>query len=285
MIPFVVGHLYRRRDIHAQYKGQHQGGISTPAQFPIIFLFSGEQGGQYGYHDGDQSDGTYWYTGHGQVGDMRFVGGNLAIRDHAKNGKELHLFEYVGRKFVQYRGKAQCIGFHHELGVDRNKNPRQTIVFELVVDPEPVGVAEILPETITPKFPQLRKASLEQLRHDAYDTSYLDRPPAERKVMAYYRSEVVKAYVLRRAAGVCEGCLQDAPFTSVRGNPYLEPHHLRRRADGGPDHPAAVIALCPNCHARVHFGRDGREFNQHLSTRVEEIEQAMEARRTLTSAA
>jgi hypothetical protein len=33
---------------------------------------------------------------------------------------------------------------------------------------------------------------------------------------------------------------------------------------GGPDHPAHVIALCPNCHRRVHFGADGHTYNATL---------------------
>ena len=39
---FVVGRTYnRRRDIHTKFEGQRQGGISTPAKHPVIFLFTG----------------------------------------------------------------------------------------------------------------------------------------------------------------------------------------------------------------------------------------------------
>lgn len=34
------------------YAGQQQGGISTPAGAPYVFLFTGETGAQYGYSDG-----------------------------------------------------------------------------------------------------------------------------------------------------------------------------------------------------------------------------------------
>jgi HNH endonuclease len=44
---------------------------------------------------------------------------------------------------------------------------------------------------------------------------------------------------------------------------YLEPHHLRRVSNGGPDHPAHVISLCPNCHRRVHAGADGQTITPH----------------------
>ncbi len=50
---FEIGKIYNRRsDIHSKYGGQEQGGISTPAKFPYIFIFTGNNGEQYGYTDG-----------------------------------------------------------------------------------------------------------------------------------------------------------------------------------------------------------------------------------------
>jgi 5-methylcytosine-specific restriction protein A len=96
--PFEVGKIYdRQRDIHARFKGQEQGGISTPAGTPFIFLFTGETGEQYGYKDHWTDDGVYLYTGEGQVGDMEFVRGNKAIRDHSANSKDMLLFEALGK--------------------------------------------------------------------------------------------------------------------------------------------------------------------------------------------
>ncbi|HYT41830.1 MAG TPA: hypothetical protein VEP90_05760 [Methylomirabilota bacterium] len=38
---------YRRIDLHKQFGGQGQGGISTPTKVPLILLFTGEVGEQY----------------------------------------------------------------------------------------------------------------------------------------------------------------------------------------------------------------------------------------------
>jgi 5-methylcytosine-specific restriction enzyme A len=95
---FEQGRIYRRRDLHERFGGQRQGGISTPKYHPLIFLFTGESGEQYGYHDGWELDGTFRYVGEGQVGDMRFVAGNKAIRNHAETGKDLHLFEILPQR-------------------------------------------------------------------------------------------------------------------------------------------------------------------------------------------
>ncbi|HEV2129108.1 MAG TPA: hypothetical protein VGR22_10860, partial [Thermomicrobiales bacterium] len=128
-----IGNRYRRRDLHRHYGGQWQGGISTPSAHPLVFLFTGETGEQYGYRDGWEPDGTFRYTGEGQLGDMAFVRGNAAIRDHAAEGKDLHLFEVSGRGFVRYVGQMVCAGYDIVPGIpDWEGSLRAAIVFRLV---------------------------------------------------------------------------------------------------------------------------------------------------------
>jgi len=88
----------------------------------------------------------------------------------------------------------------------------------------------------------------------------------------YNRSPVIKKYVKRRADGYCEGCGEPAPFTNKTGNPYLHAHHIHELSDGGSDTLDTVIALCPNCHYRVHHGEDGDEYNQKLEEKLESVE-------------
>ena len=87
---FEVGRTYSRRDeLHRLYGGQQQGGISTPTDQPFIMLFTGESGEQYGYRDGWGESGVFVYTGEGQTGDMVFLRGNRAIREHVQDDKVL----------------------------------------------------------------------------------------------------------------------------------------------------------------------------------------------------
>ena len=60
---FVQGREYRRSDLHKQFGGQEQGGISTPSRYPLILLFTGEAGEQYGYADGWTNEGLFFYVG------------------------------------------------------------------------------------------------------------------------------------------------------------------------------------------------------------------------------
>jgi 5-methylcytosine-specific restriction protein A len=128
---FEEGKVYRRRAIHQVYKGQEQGGISTPSEHPVIFLFTGETGQQYGYKDGWIDENTYRYYGEGQYGDMQFVRGNRAIRDHVRNRKKLYLFQRMGEGLVRCLGEFMCVGYDHEKGLDLNGQERSAIVFRL----------------------------------------------------------------------------------------------------------------------------------------------------------
>jgi 5-methylcytosine-specific restriction protein A len=266
----VVGRTYRRRELHESYGGQWQGGISTPADHPVIFLFAGEAGEKYGYKDDFRDDGTFWYTGEGQIGAMSFIRGNLAILNYKKNGRRLHLFRSLGKGQVLYIGEASLIGHHLDATIDREGEHRQAIIFELAVDASPQGEAVTF-EAPRRSFDRLMALPLDRLREIALQAG-LGVGTQESKKTVYQRSEAVKAYALKRANGVCEGCGQPAPFKNKAGYPYLEPHHIRRRADEGPDHPRWVAALCPNCHRRIHSGADGTEFNRSIGARIEQME-------------
>jgi 5-methylcytosine-specific restriction enzyme A len=126
------GKIYRRRDLHAKLGGQQQSGISTPSQYPVIMIFSGESGKNYGYQDGWQENDVYYYTGEGQEGDMKFTKGNKAIRDHLLNGKDIWLFKNHKSVLVKFVGKMICTGYHHRTAPDRNGHNREAIVFELI---------------------------------------------------------------------------------------------------------------------------------------------------------
>ncbi len=129
---FQIDQIYKRTDLHDKYDGQRYGGISTPANHTIIMLFAGENGEQYGYSDGwSEEKGVYLYTGEGQIGDMAFKGGNTAIRDHMKTGKDIHLFEYIKTGYVKYVGQMVFVSFKYRFAPDQNKNIRKIIVFEL----------------------------------------------------------------------------------------------------------------------------------------------------------
>jgi hypothetical protein len=96
--PFIPNQVYKRSLIHDEYGGNRQSGISPSAINPFIFIFSGKSGVQYGW----LNKNVFSYTGEGQEGDMQFVKGNLALREHKERGKRVFLFEIEGNSFFKF---------------------------------------------------------------------------------------------------------------------------------------------------------------------------------------
>jgi len=264
-----VGKAYTRRFLVDVFGGQLQAGIWTPKEFPVVFMFSGESGEQFGYKDGWTDEGVFAYTGEGQEGDMTFTAGNKAIRDHRQNGKDLFLFQDLGKgKGVRFEGLFECADWREIDGPDKNKKRPKIIVFDLV----PVTSAA---EHQEDEEGTAIGASLDVLREAAYSAATAPRSArkeSESKKSWYERSQRVRKYVLARAAGVCEACDQAAPFLRKDGTPYLEPHHTTRLADEGPDHPQSVGAICPTCHRKIHSGAEGEAWNLRLKERLTQKE-------------
>jgi 5-methylcytosine-specific restriction enzyme A len=74
--------------------------------------------------------------------------------------------------------------------------------------------------------------------------------------------------VLLRSGGHCENphCTGEAQDITDAGHPILEVDHIQDLAQGGPDHPEQMIALCPNCHAIKTRGRTREQLRQELFT-------------------
>jgi hypothetical protein len=96
---FLERHTYnRRRDIHAVYGGQQQGGICTPSDHKVIFLFTGETGEQHGYGDGWTDDGVFRYFGEGQQDGkdlLVFTGGLMHQRGDAAGPRKVCCANFI----------------------------------------------------------------------------------------------------------------------------------------------------------------------------------------------
>ncbi len=126
---FEINKIYRRSELHDTYGGNRQGGISNCANYPIIFIFTGASGEQHGYEDGWDEDNYFNYTGEGQSGDMQFTKGNLAIRDHIKNGKSIHLFEFHSRALWKHIDELELVDYDYFDTPDTHGKLRKGIKF------------------------------------------------------------------------------------------------------------------------------------------------------------
>jgi 5-methylcytosine-specific restriction protein A len=88
----------------------------------------------------------------------------------------------------------------------------------------------------------------------------------------FVRDPEVTAWVLDTADGACEVCVTNAPFAREDGRPFLEVHHVRPLAEGGPDTIANAIAACPNCHRELHHGKDRKKLARSVIERVSRLQ-------------
>lgn len=127
---FIPGQTYKRSAIHDEFGGSRQSGISPSRKVPAVFIFSGESGGSYGYKDRWENKNVFSYTGEGQVGDMKFVRGNLALRDHLTQQKRVFLFKYSKKRgYVDFVGEMEVIDFGFFETHDRDGQTRIGIKF------------------------------------------------------------------------------------------------------------------------------------------------------------
>ncbi|PSQ21331.1 HNH endonuclease [Halobacteriales archaeon QS_9_67_17] len=267
-LDFEVSQKYNRWELHNEFGGQRYRGIATPSEDPLIFIFTGGSGENYGYDDEFLDDGSFLYSGEGTEGDMTMEGGNEALRVHKEREESVHLFEETEYPWiVTYAGEYEYDGHQWDTLPDENGENRDGIRFRLV----PVGGTEIHidagPASSLSEEELFEKAK--QSSPTGPPTSGVSSSNSSTDRHLYKRSDIVKDFALRVANGVCQGCEEPAPFVDGDDDPFLEVHHIQRLSDDGPDDPENVIAVCPNCHRRVHYGRDGDEFDRELKQKAE----------------
>ena len=91
--------------------------------------------------------------------------------------------------------------------------------------------------------------------------------------IVYSRDPLVKAWVLQNANGTCEACSSPAPFEKSDGAPYLEVHHIHLLSEGGSDTVNNTIAVCPNCHRNLHFGKNKQDTTKKIVNKIDRLEQ------------
>ena len=102
---------------------------------------------------------------------------------------------------------------------------------------------------------------LEQLKKEAEKKK--SKPSSDTvSTKIFYRNPTIAAYVKKRADGYCQLCGIKAPFTVKNGEPYLESHHIEWLSKGGMDSADNCVALCPNCHRKMHILNDSNDIKK-----------------------
>lgn len=104
----------------------------NPTENTVVLISSiGKAKGNFVYHDKWTEDGDYLYSGEGKTGHQAMTKGNLAIRDAAQNGKEIHLFVKFSPQEYYYQGIFKLVDYSYEDDQDEDGNIRKEYKFRL----------------------------------------------------------------------------------------------------------------------------------------------------------
>ena len=201
-------------------------------------------------------DKIFHYTGMGQSGDQSIdFMQNKTLAESNINQVSVHLFEVFKDLVYTYIGSVKLSNKpYSETQPDKNGLDRIVFVFPLKLTSD--------------EKPLLKKSEIDNLRHvkekkairlsdDELEKRALKsiKKAGNRTVSTtqHDRSPWISEHIKRKAKGVCQLCIQKAPFLNKKGVPYLETHHIIWLSKGGEDSIQNTVALCPNCHRKMHI--------------------------------
>ncbi|KJF46280.1 HNH endonuclease [Bacillus altitudinis] len=205
----------------------------------------------------DRWDGNVLhYTGMGRVGDQTLTSQNKTVAESISNKVELHLFEVFEAKKYLYMGVVKLAGeSYQEEQLDDKGQHRQVWVFPLMLEDKQKEVF-LSDQTIKMKQ-ELREKKVRKLDESELENRARTarRKSSKRQTISttYERDPYITEFAKRWAKGICQLCDQPAPYVNKNGEPHLHTHHIKWLSLGGEDSIYNTIALCPNCHDKMHI--------------------------------
>lgn len=133
--------------------------------------------------------------------------------------------------------------------------PRKVWIFPVKVIQESAAIAvdsSLIQTKYEEKEKQAKRLDNETLAQRAKESQSEKTSVRNAVTTIYERNAYVSEYAKRRANGICQLCEREAPFKNKDGEPYLETHHIEWLSRGGTDTLDNTVALCPNCHRKMH---------------------------------
>lgn len=263
---FKIGEVYTRDNIIEAFGGSMMRGMDFSKSKQILKLISKHLINAKGNPYEDRwYQGKLHYTGEGQKGDQSFKFMNKKLLESLESGIKVYLFEVYKEKEYLFSGEVKLLDppyFIEEK--DSENNRRKVIKFPLtLVDKNYINHTEIADDINNEKWTNTVKISnkaVEKLARQASQrnqelyshTGGINEAYRELLIKNYERNANISYYVKRIAHGICALCKLPAPFISKDGEPFLHAHHIEYLSRGGKDILENCVAVCPNCHAKIH---------------------------------
>ncbi len=233
------------------FKCSPQGGMRRSTKTNTLIIISNPFKSVY---EDKWIDNIFHYTGMGLKGDQDInKAQNKTLAESDVKGIEVFLFEVFKPKEYTFIGQVKLADKpYQEEQPDENGEPLRVWIFPLkVIDSIPTISKEKLELKLKHQRKRVNKLADDELKKRA---KYAKKEACSRQVITknYERDTYVAEYARRRANGICQLCNNLAPFIDKDGIPFLETHHIVWLSRGGEDSIENTVALCPNCHRKMH---------------------------------
>lgn len=259
------GDILLNKDLCDVFLCSSQGGMRRSLRTNTLVIVSDHVGSIY---DDRWVGNELHYTGMGKRGDQSLENAqNRTLNKSLSNGVSIHLFEVFvddGRKEYTYTGEVVLSRHPYaEKQYDEDGKLRRAWVFPLKVKggEKPVIDVSYSRKPFLRKAKKAKKLSDEELEKRAL----LVRGKTGSRVVSmnqYDRCPYIAELSKRLAGGKCQLCQKPAPFENKKGEPFLESHHIEWLSNGGEDTIENTVALCPNCHRKMHIKNDEEDVKR-----------------------
>lgn len=190
--------------------------------------------------------------------DLEYIYNSLEIVFNKKY--KIYLFETYKEDEYYFSGEVKITNISEILQENHQLSEIRCILKKkknnnLIVNLEDIEICE------RKKLNKVRTLDKNKVRERAKKANSNKKDTREVKSTYRERNPYVSAYTKDRANGVCDLCGEYAPFMDQDNRPYLECHHLITLASDGPDVIYNTVALCPNCHKRMHILKSNTDIN------------------------
>ena len=265
---FEIGQTVTNKELVSQFGCSPQGGIRRAHKTNTLVIISIHAASRAKVYDDKKIDNVFHYTGMGMSGDQILTfAQNKTIYESRTNGVALHFFEVFKAKEYTYMGEVELHGEpYQEMQVGEDGVDRKVWMFPLLLKSDENPRTYIDKQLIEGIYDDEAKLAvslgIDELRGRAIRNGSEASGSRITNSTTYTRNSYVAEYTKRMAKGVCQLCEVAAPFSYLNGDPYLESHHIDWLSNGGPDTIFNTVALCPNCHKKMHVRHDKNDIEK-----------------------
>jgi 5-methylcytosine-specific restriction protein A len=259
-----VGKSYSNQELQDIFQCGNTGGMRYSKKTNTLVIISNDFEGFYKNRwDGD----ILYYVGMGKKGDQDIdLSQNKRLKNCKDSGTTLYLFEVLKKGSYTYLGIPELVSEpYQEKQIDIEGHERNVWIFPLRVKESSLRDTVIQEKNgdLEKKCQKMsEKELIEKIKSGVHQKSM-------RTTISnvYERNPFVVEYTKRNAKGICQLCQKKAPFDTKNGEPYLEVHHIKWLSQGGEDTLENTVALCPNCHRKMHIVNDPVDIDKLLKTK------------------